>query len=321
MTSNTFNSRFFTALLLLGVLACGSRWAVANEPCIPVAGNEYEKIFCDLKRKGKGSTLPSLREFRNNPPLTQAFLLKKPAERAGIHVRIPERNNEETLRRQEELLAALEASAEMAIPVIVDKSTPTTPPQPQPVAIPVTRPAAKPPAKPKTTAQAAAPVAPVATAPAPLCVLQEKTLSCDGVRYTLAGNKTNQQLDPSMLTEHNRLGMPVYSGDPADALAEQQYVQEAYRHYLEGMLRIGLGASTMSYTKFANLYDYITEQRLDFVGRFETMYHFLKEDKLAIGVSTQLVIADGFDATACRQLDRLVACDYQKTNYLFIRQP
>lgn len=290
---------------------------MADEPCIPAVGNEYEKIFCDLKRKGKGSTLPSLREFRNNPPLTQAFLLKKPAERAGIRIRIPERNNEETLRRQEELLAALEASAEMAIPVIVDKTTPTV----TPVLQPATKPAAKPPAKQKTTPPPIVAVSPVLTAPVPHCVLQEKNLDCDGVRYTLVGNKTNQQIDPSSLTEQNRLGMPVYSGDPADALAEQQYVQQAYRQYLEAMIRIGLGASTMSYTKFANLYDYITEQQLDFAGRFETMYHFLKEDKLAIGVSTQLVIADGFDTTTCRQLDRLVACDYQKNNYLFVRQP
>lgn len=287
----------------------GSPWVFANEPCVPAADSEYEKILCDLKRSGRGSTLPSLREFRKNPPLTQAFLLKKPAARAGISIRMPERSAEETLSRQEALLVALEAEAVVTKPVIIDKVAPVV----VAVAPPVL-----------STPSAPAPIAVLVPAPVParpVCERQALALLCQGERYALVGNKTNQQLDPSALSEQNTLGMPVYQGDPADTLALQRYLQQAYRHYLDGMLRIGLGAQTMSYTKFANLYDYMTGQRLDFAGRFETMYHFLKADKLAIGVSTRLAIADGFDPATCRPFENLVACNYQKDNYLFVRQP
>lgn len=314
-------SRYAACLLLLGTFFSSlPAWA---ERCEPQENNEYEKIFCQLKRSGRGAALPNIYQFRENTPITQALLLKKPAERAGITIKIPERDDHETLQRQEDLLTA-DAVAKSDGPRPLDRSVKTLAIVQQ---------------VPPVVAQPEAPALIVAPADTAIektivmqpgintlaeramegCSLQQLALQCANGRYQLAGNKTNQQLPANALADDHKLALPVYQGAVDDTAAVDEYLTRAYSRYLDGMIEIGLGASTMSYVKFANLHKYITDQKLDFVGRFETMYQFLKKDKQTIGVSTRLGIAEGFTLQNCSSLEKIIACDYQKANYLFVK--
>jgi len=302
---------------------------VLAERCEPQENNEYEKILCQLKQSGRGAGLPNIYQFRENSPLIQALLLKKTAERAGITVKIPERDNQETLRRQEELLVSSssvqDAAKQAEGPRSLNSAVRT-------VAI----------------IQQAPPAKAVDTSPEPTgenvksaetenktadlpvksnvestimtgCSFQQLTIQCANGRYQLIGNKTNQQLPANALADDQKLSLPTYMGAADDTAALDDYLAKAYDRYLGGMTAIGLGASTMSYTKFANLYQYIVGQHLNFADRFETMYQFLKKDKAEIGVSTKLSIAEGFTLQSCNELENFIACDYQKINYVFTK--
>ena len=102
MMLNLFNpfffKRFFT-FLFFALMVCSS--SVQAERCTPLKNNYYEDVYCQIKHKGQGHSLPNIYEFRKNNVLTQAFLLKRPAARAGIDLKIPERKNKETIKRQE----------------------------------------------------------------------------------------------------------------------------------------------------------------------------------------------------------------------------
>lgn len=310
MMSNIFSYRQLCGFLVIASISV----SVRAEPCDPAPGNQYEKIFCQLKRSGRGQELSTLHDFRKNPPLTQAFLLKKPAERAGITLRIPERHNTETVDRQADLLLKTTGSNASAI---------TAPPRPT--------------ADPKALAKTVVSVAPVApgqpetgkkilpvekTNPLESCVLRDFALQCEHGMFRLVTNRANQHLEEGMLSEGHRLGLPVFQGKASDREALEQYWQQAYSRYLAGMMEIGLGASTLSYSKFVHLYNHLVSQQLNFAERFETMYHFLKLDKSSIGVSTRPVIAEGFTTRYCSELSpELLACEYQRDNYIFTKSP
>jgi hypothetical protein len=296
MTFSTFDcQKYFPAIffVMLGI-------TVSAEACVPQPGNEYEKIFCQLKKSGRGETLPSIYDFRKNPPLTQALLLKKPAERAGIPLRIPERDNAETVERQSKLLLASAVKPEAKLPVVQKPVTV------KPVTVPII-------ARQNTPRM----VNETARVPDPVvgCSLKDFELDCQNGRYRLITNQANQYLSEGALSGQNRLNLPTDSGQDREI-----YLQQAYSRYLDGMVAIGLGASTMSYTKFVNLYDHIKAEKLNFPERFETMYHFLKEDKSSIGVATQPMIAQGFTTQYCSDVRHgLLACEYKKDNYLFLK--
>lgn len=328
MKSTPLNIFKYTAGLLSAAMLLCSQAALA-ERCEPQENNEYEKIFCQLKRSGRGASLPNIYQFRENPPLTQALLLKKPAERAGITVKIPERDNQETLQRQEALLIAATPEPSEG-PRPLDRSVKTleiiqqVPPAPVAVEQSETPVLAAPDVATEIMAKEQTPVLeveiPASTDNAMAgCSLQQMTVQCASGRYQLVGNKTNQQLSANALADEHKLALPVYSGAPGDLAALDEYLTRAYSRYLAGMLEIGLGASTMSYGKFVNLHKYITDQRLDFVGRFETMYQFLKKDKQSIGVSTKLTLAEGLVVQDCSMLENIIACDYEASNYIFVK--
>ena len=57
--------------------------ALADD-CKDQARDDLEVAYCAVKAAGQGGTLPSLSEFRRNPPKTQHLLLARPAKRAGV---------------------------------------------------------------------------------------------------------------------------------------------------------------------------------------------------------------------------------------------
>lgn len=290
---NTFNRPRFSPFIFFLVFGMVEQAAA----CDPAPGNEYEKVFCQLKRSGRGEGLPSIYDFRKNPPLMQALLLKKPAERAGIPLRIPERGNAETVDQQLELLLS-------APPVTV--------------------------AKPAVINKAARQdkIVPVKTSVTPLvlvsstedCQLKIFELWCADERYRLVTNQINQHLQEGVLSDQHLLNLPSFQGSQTDTEEVERYLQRAYTRYLEGMMEIGLGAATMSYTKFVNVYQFNVSQHLDFAERFEKAYAFQKKEKASIGVSTRPTIASGFNTRYCSELKpELLACEHGNENYLFVK--
>ena len=75
------------ALVLFAAIKSGHIHADAF--CFTLAENYYEQVYCELQAAGQGNQLPAWRDFRNNDATTQALLLKRPAARAGIEIRLP----------------------------------------------------------------------------------------------------------------------------------------------------------------------------------------------------------------------------------------
>ncbi len=151
------------------------------------------------------------------------------------------------------------------------------------------------------------------------CHLDQFTLQCPDGIYQLVTDKSNQQLAPDALSDAHKLMLPLFVANPSDPAALDKYLADAYGRYLQAMMDIGLGSQTMTYAVFANLYDFNRKEHLDFPGRFAAMYDMLKQEKATIAVSTKPHLPEGFNLQYCSQLDNLVACDYQKNNYLFAK--
>lgn len=64
-------------------------YSLPSVACIGSAKTDLEKALCEIKARDENSTLPSLSEFRRNPARTQYLLLKRPAEKLGIELKEP----------------------------------------------------------------------------------------------------------------------------------------------------------------------------------------------------------------------------------------
>jgi hypothetical protein len=153
------------------------------------------------------------------------------------------------------------------------------------------------------------------------CVFKSKDIICAGVRYQLMGNLANKKLAEGVLERSNRMNIPVYLGEPGDKAALGHYLSQAYGQYVEKMLEIGLGGSTFSYAKFVYLYQDVTDKNIDFSGRFETMFGYLKQDKQQLAVSEKLPNNVHISKEYCGWSgDKTVVCDGGQKNYLYRRQ-
>ena len=76
------------ALTLLSCLLLAFKaWSLPQ--CAPQKNLPFEAAFCELKQSRHGTSLPTLDEFRRNPPNMQYLLIKRPAQRLGIEVQKP----------------------------------------------------------------------------------------------------------------------------------------------------------------------------------------------------------------------------------------
>ncbi|MEZ5529780.1 MAG: hypothetical protein R3E57_07580 [Porticoccaceae bacterium] len=152
------------------------------------------------------------------------------------------------------------------------------------------------------------------------CRLEGVELHCGADRYRLVGNRNNRHLADGVLDSDNRMDIPALPDGREKPQGLGVYLVRAYRQYLEKMMEIGLGGSTFSYRKFVYLFEDVTARGLDFSGRFETMFGFLKQDKRRLSVSEQLPDISRLSPDTCEQLDQTLAvCDAGRKNYLFRR--
>lgn len=276
------------AVLLLG-LACSSRsWG----ECFKFAVTDYEKVFCQIKEASPATPLPSLDDFRRNPPQMQYLLLKRHAQRLSLALApvatASSASHTPAIRNEPEGKAA-EGSREPRVS------------QPSPS---------------DTGSQQTGQMPHFAN-----CEMTNLMITCGGLQYRLQENRSNKRLSASSLTDDNKMGLVDFQGNARDSQAIGTYLTQSYSRYLEKMLEIGLGASTMSYTKFNLVYTELSAKNKSFAQRFETMYQYLKQDKRTKTVPARLSNQFPSSLDRCDPVsDRLIACDSEGVNWIYAKE-
>ncbi|MEE8059510.1 MAG: hypothetical protein V3T17_16995 [Pseudomonadales bacterium] len=152
------------------------------------------------------------------------------------------------------------------------------------------------------------------------CERKKRLIRCGKKNYRLAGNRSNKQLKPEVLTANNRMGLPSYRGSLSDAQAVDEYLRESYQHYLFKMLEIGLGGVTLSYGKFAYLFNDLNSKGVGFSERFETIFTYLKLDKQKIAVPVKSTVPAELALDDCYRLDNLLLCWLGMDNFIFVSE-
>lgn len=269
----------------------------AQSDCDEQARTELEQFYCDVRRRGQGATLPSLADFQRNSPRVQAALLKGPARRLGLS--LPEITPPETATPERTTAPAAPPANRPATPAAQDTevSVSLRPPSPESASRPVEQ-----------------PVDSLAG-----CQLQATAIRCRDAVYQLQTNLDNRQLASDALSESNTLGLQNFTGSHSDQQALQHYLVDSYHRYIEKMLDIGLGASTLSYTRFYYTYQEMRNQQQDFAARFETTYAYLKKDKASMAIKKRYSDELPSAISQCDPLsDRIIVCDDSNTNWVFL---
>lgn len=256
--------------------------AQSGQFCFALAETFYGQVYCQLQAKAQVKDLPSFHQFIKNSEHVQYSLLKRPAERNAIKLPKPKAA---LVSRGNTLSASPERGLE--------------------------------------TSQTRQPASKVTNAMVKTlegngedCALQGKIITCNNQKFLLTGNKANHRLVKDALSPDNHMALPQYSGTQLT-----QYLEAAYMQYIHKMDEIGLGGVTMTYGKFAYLYQDLLNKGLNFPQRFETMFTFLKKDKAKLGVSESVSLPDGFSVNNCAPLGaRYRVCDHHGRNYIFAAQ-
>ena len=157
-----------------------------------------------------------------------------------------------------------------------------------------------------------------ATGLAGSCQLKTKLVVCNDRTFRLIGNQNNSRLAVGVLESGNKLGIARFVGDLSNQQQVTGYLSESYRLYIDKMLGIGLGGSTMSYGKFAYIFEDLTRKQVDFAARFETMFEFLKKDKRSIRVS-EAVGGGASSLSDCQRLsDEMIVCTGNRVNHIYV---
>lgn len=263
------------------VVFCTVHPAYADQFCFALAETYYEQVYCQLQAKAQTKGLPPFNQFKKNNEAVQASLLKRPAERNGIK-----------------------------LPAVRKVQAPVTAAAPPAMSKPVVN-------LPEAAARDTY-IAPVRSMAAEVksaaqCELVANRIQCANQSFKLTGNKANHRLASGALSIDNKMDLPKYHGGTLS-----QYLAQAYGQYIGKMCEIGLCGATMTYGKFAYLYQDLQSKGLDFSQRFEIMYGFLKKDKANMGVSESTSTPRGTSMQDCAQLTALrYVCDYQGRNYIF----
>ncbi|MCR6653389.1 MAG: hypothetical protein NVV73_18665 [Cellvibrionaceae bacterium] len=152
------------------------------------------------------------------------------------------------------------------------------------------------------------------------CELLASSIRCGADRYQLQGNMPNSRLARGALDLDTKVSFAEYQGAAADSTALQEYASSTYRRYIEAMLEIGLGSSTMSFTKFYHTFTEAQEKGTRFGERLSAMFDFLKKDKANMGVQSHYNDALPSGIEQCMSLsEALLVCDNVQQNWVYKR--
>lgn len=255
------------------------------------ANTELETVYCQLQAKGEA--LPKMSDFRRNAPKMQRLLLKRPASKHGIALPI--------------------VAKKSALVATVQYRSTVTPKPKKAVPLVVEAPKQK---KMQSAHRSSTADQDLQTS----CTISGKRIRCSGQHYQLLDNLNNRHLDKRVFSESNLLGMRNYQGSFHHKSSLNRYMADAYQRYIDGMLKIGLAASTMTYSKFYYTFEDAWNNKRDFADRFEKMYVFLKKDKQSMGVKKRYSDELPAGLHQCAELsESIIVCDNKKINWVYQR--
>ncbi|MDN3640354.1 hypothetical protein QWY82_16285 [Simiduia curdlanivorans] len=280
-------------LLISSLFFAHASLAAEKSFCFAMAESYYEQLYCEIRAKGEGSNLPAFYQFKNNNEQTQALLLKRPAAKIGVEVKAP----------------TLNSSAK--------KSNHSLKPKKAPSATNSTNTAQRPTTEPVPSTKNT--IANLANAQG--CRLNSQEILCGSQRYRLLTNLHNKHLSDSALAPTSKMALPRFTGNMQNEEQVRDYLYLAYEQYLNQMRSIGLAGVTTRFGKFSYLfYDY-HDKGLDFANRFETLFHYLKKDKAALGVSEQPADSQGMTLAQCAWLSsQYYVCEHGNNNLVYAIQ-
>lgn len=258
-----------------------------SSACVdPAPETEFEKIYCQIKAKGRGDDLPEYQEFRRNPTQTQALLLRRPARKLGIQ--LPDSNsNKPSSLASTPVIQSQEPEIDVAAP---------------------TRPAAPPAAK-----------KPVATSHSlDACALDQEVITCGTQQYELQINRSNKHLPADALGPGNQLVLPSRQSAAFAGASDHYYLSQTYVNYIEKMIDIGLADATMSFTKYVATWEDIKSNNGDFSLRFAQMYELLKQERQTNAVKSRYNNNFPESIKQCMGLSStLIVCDNVMQNWIY----
>lgn len=256
-------------------------FAISPKACFMEAIDEIEKAYCEIVAEGYGAQLPDLYSFRQNTAQTQLLLLQRPAQKAGISL------------PQTPPAATTEATEKPAI-----KNSTSEKSQQQAAQVP------------------SAQKQPESTTKLQECQLYREHIKCRDNDYYLVVNLPLSRLDQSALTHANQLQFESRTTSDTHI----QYLSSLYPEYIRKMLMIGLGDSTLSFTKFFALYENTGNDDRAFARRFHQMYELLKEERRSNAVKQryQNNFPEAID-NCMRVSPTLIACDNVNQNWVYQR--
>lgn len=153
------------------------------------------------------------------------------------------------------------------------------------------------------------------------CSLIETKIQCGSDQYLIVGNLKNNQLKAEAFSSHNQLELPDKNSSTFKDDSDYRYLSHIYPMYIHKMLELGLGDSTMSFTKFAAVYWQNKLDGLDFVERFRAMYNKLKIEKSRNQIQSRYRDNYPKDIEQCMRLDKkIIVCDDKLQNWVYRRR-
>ena len=272
-------------LIVVACIGFGVIQATASEDCTPIAETALERCFCEILAKGSGEQLPAFSEFRKNAESIQRLLLKKPARKAGVTL-------------PDKLLVK-----------------PTTP-RGKTSAVVSTRIDSRSTSSSVAPAQSHAQSAPVSQSTIYLpqrCQLNKVILNCANYKYVLQENLRLHELDANALNKNNRLSFVKRNR----YTTESAYLTACYHDYIKHLLSIGLGAATMPYSRFVEVYNVSPD---NFERRFSEVFELLKQERKSQAIQRRYSDAFPVNIAACMDLSSdLIVCDDLKQNWIYKR--
>lgn len=287
-------SLFSTRTLYLCIVFVCCVFCTRAFACVETPGTELEKIYCQIKAKGKGQNLPDFQAFRRNPPSTQALLLKQPARKLGID--LPDTSS--TARSA--LASTPVIESQQIVPVSEEVSVKT-------------------PAEDKTSILNRNIQSNSASRQLQQqCKLNNDLILCGSSQYELQTNLTNRHLSSQTFSSDNKLLLPSRQGSAFASASDHYYLSQTYIFYIEKMVDLGLADATMSFTKYAATYDDITRRGGNFEQRFAQMYELLKKEKQTNAVKSRYNNLFPQSLEQCMELSqKIIVCDNIKQNWIY----
>lgn len=263
--------------------------------CLSQSRNELEKAYCKIQEKKPNNNLPSFDDFQRNPPDMQYLLLKGPARKLNIQLPKPTRTKASTVKPKTENLNVQKQPTVKLTPTIRSNVAPPSTPQTQHIQQVLDNPNNM-----------------------RHCKLDKLWIHCNEKHYKLVTNKKNTELEKDALSESNKMHIRDRNNEELNDVSNIKYLSKTYPVYIHKMLSIGLGAGTMSFTKYASIYEASEKNQQNFSERMETMFGFLKTDKRGNAIKSRYDALLPEDINWCMPLDdTLIVCDNVNKNWVY----